>query len=57
LNKRLQIAINAQFTPNGDVGGVETAVTELVAALGRLSQSDGGQEQYVIIGPIKGLAG
>ncbi len=40
--------------PNGDVGGVETAVTELVAALGRLSQSDGGQEQYVIIGPHQG---
>ncbi len=42
--------------PNGDVGGVETAVTELVAALGRLSQSDGGQEQYVIIGPHQGAS-
>ncbi len=51
MDKPLHIAINAQLVPGGWSGGVEVALTELVAALGKLSQLDGGQEQYVIVGP------
>lgn len=48
-NDSLRIAINAQFLP-GTVGGIETAVTELIAALGRLAESDSNGERYVIVG-------
>lgn len=48
-NDSLRIAINAQFMP-GTVGGIETAVTELIAALGRLAESDTNGERYVIVG-------
>ncbi|MFZ5919809.1 MAG: glycosyltransferase family 4 protein [Chloroflexota bacterium] len=44
----LHIAINAQRSPNGGAGGVESVLIGLVSALGRLEDGD---EEYIIIGP------
>jgi glycosyltransferase involved in cell wall biosynthesis len=48
LKDRLRVAINAQLTPDGTSGGVETVLRALTT-LARLE--DGGAEQYVFIGP------
>lgn len=42
----LKIAINVQLVANQGVGGIQTAITGLVSALGKLD----GPEEYVIIG-------
>ena len=51
MSKGLSVAINAQFHPGPGTGGVETAVRELVHALGKLSEIDDGAEEYLIVGP------
>ena len=42
----LRVAINAQLSPDGRVGGIEQAVRGLVQALGRL---DDDTSEYVIV--------
>ena len=44
----MRVAINAQFLPNSGMGGVESAVSGLIHALGRL---DDGPEEYAVVGP------
>lgn len=44
----VRVAINAQFVPHGEIGGVGPAVTGLIRALGEL---DDGPDEYVIVGP------
>jgi len=46
--KPLRIAINAQVLPNSGAGGVESVIIGLIKSLGQLN---GGQEEYIIIGP------
>lgn len=46
--KPLRIAINAQLLPNSGAGGVESVIIGLIKSLGQLN---GGQEEYIIIGP------
>jgi glycosyltransferase involved in cell wall biosynthesis len=48
MSKPLKIAIDAQLTPNSGSGGIESALTGLITALGQL---DDGPEEYVIVGP------
>lgn len=44
----LRIAINAQFLPNGGMGGVESVLIGLISALGQINDSP---EEYTIIAP------
>lgn len=44
----VRVAINAQFVPRSEIGGVGPAVTGLIRALGEL---DDGPDEYVIVGP------
>ena len=45
-----RIAINAQLQ-RGQMGGIETAVTETIHALGKLSEASGADDEYLIVGP------
>jgi len=47
-DKHPKVAINAQLTPGGETGGVESVLIGLVHSLGRLED---GPEEYIIIGP------
>lgn len=48
----MHIAINAQRSPGGGAGGVESVLIGLVSALGKLEDGD---EEYIIIGPWENL--
>ncbi len=50
MKDSLRIGIHAEVTSGGRTGGVTIAVTELIAALGRLNLEDAQAEEYVIIG-------
>ncbi len=49
--KPLRIAINAQTLFESNIGGVQTAVVNLISVLGKLSLIDGGAEEYLILAP------
>lgn len=52
LDTPLKVAINAQIHAGAGFGGVESALTGLVYALGQLQDGD---EEYLIISPCDGL--